>query len=401
MSERAMMADKTITPTTHAGRVVTLVVAAVALTSTLAACGGGAPHRLAALDVIQRSVEVGAPGTNPSFRTGQRDEALKERSTVRTGTPGFAGIVYFDKSLTRLGPATTFTVTRLAQRKGRRQIHTRLDVGKTWNRVEKLSSKTDSFEVETPVAVASVRGTKFAVECATQECIFTVIEGVVRVTPKMPPAVPIDLHPGQRVAIGTTGPTGGPTNLAPAAIASDPWIALNQSLDAGLTFDQAANATTTVAPAQATTTIVPARATTTVATVPPFPDFSYSPQSGPVGTVIRVHGDCGTSNEFIAGDAISLNRVADGAEVDAEVQQGHTPDGRHVPWDVTLTVRPMAITASTPEGGPADSPVRPGAYELRLYCEIGSSYKEPNNPVSNGGPTTRADADVVKPFTVT
>src|SRR4051794_22089360 len=65
-------------------------------------------------------------------------------------------------------------------------------------------------------------------------------------------------------------------------------------------------------------------------------DFTYTPTSGPVGTVIAIHGNCPASQ---AGDAIVLNRVSDGAEVDVQVQQGNTANGHVEPWDTTLTVK--------------------------------------------------------------
>ena len=124
-------------------------------------------------------------------------------------------------------------------------------------------------------------------------------------------------------------------------------------------------------------------------------DFTYAPTSGPVGTVIDIHGECPAS---VGGDAIALYRVPDGALVDARVGLGNPPSTR--PWDTSLTVKNMAETSTTPAGSP-DSPVLAGAYEIRLFCDIGSSFQSPNRINEPEPPTPRSDAEVIKPFTVT
>ena len=120
-------------------------------------------------------------------------------------------------------------------------------------------------------------------------------------------------------------------------------------------------------------------------------------QAGPVGIVIQVHGRCPGLN--LAGDAVGLYRVSDGALVDVKVQLGNLPQSNE--WDTTLTVKATATSPTTPVGMPADSPVLPSAYEIRLFCDIGSSFRGPNTPLSNTGPTLRSQANAITPFTVT
>jgi hypothetical protein len=276
-------------------RAVALTVVLVA--AALTACDHGSPHQFASLAVIQRSVDVARPGTSV-FRSGRANESLAERTTVRTGDPGFAGITYADKSITRLGPATTFTLTRLVERKGDRAVTSHLGVGQTWNRVEKLTSRPDAFEIDTSVATAAVRGTRFAVECGVDSCTFTVVEGIVRVTPKSG-AAPVDLRAGQRITISRTAEVVTPEQLSAEALAADQWIALNEKLDAGQSFAVASATTTSTASTSVVTTTstttataAPRRTTATTAAparrTEPTPGVQYAYGSrGPNGTPAR------------------------------------------------------------------------------------------------------------------
>jgi hypothetical protein len=85
---------------------------------------------------------------------------------VRTDSTGFAEIAYFDGSRTRLNVDTEFEVLELADDVAGSTVRTRLDVGRTWNRVETLG-EGDEFSVETSVATAVVQGTAFSVQCLT------------------------------------------------------------------------------------------------------------------------------------------------------------------------------------------------------------------------------------------
>jgi hypothetical protein len=110
-------------------------------------------------------------------------------------------------------------------------------------------------------------------------------------------------------------------------------------------------------------------------------ELLYAPDEGPVGTVIAAEGGCG-----LRGDALGLYRISDGALVDAVVQLGNPPGPAR--WDTELTVFPRTEDGSL---------TTPGAYELRLYCAIGSSFRSPGHPEE----TRREDADLIRPFTVT
>ena len=120
------------------------------------------------------------------------------------------------------------------------------------------------------------------------------------------------------------------------------------------------------------------------------PAFAYSPTHGPVGTVISISGG-GCSGTQTGGDAIALFRVSDNAYVDVRTQLGNDAANRR-PWATTLRVN---LTLFTPAN--EEQPTTPGSYVLALYCNIGSSFHVPG---IGQPPTTPAEADLTKPFTV-
>ncbi|MEP6698069.1 MAG: hypothetical protein ABJA34_14515, partial [Pseudonocardiales bacterium] len=119
--------------------------------------------------------------------------------------------------------------------------------------------------------------------------------------------------------------------------------------------------------------------------------FTYSPTSGPVGTVISINGNCRGST---SGDAVALYRVSDGAFGGAKVQLGNTAAGHVEPWVTTLEVATQSTTVSG-----ATTPTTLGAYEIRLFCAIGSSFRVPGNSGGSGS-TSAPAADAIQPFTV-
>jgi hypothetical protein len=78
--------------------------------------------------------------------------------------------------------------------------------------------------------------------------------------------------------------------------------------------------------------------------------------------------------------------------VDADVQLGNDPTNPR-PWTTTLTVQPTLLT----EAGTTEA-TTPGDYVIALFCDLGSSFRPPNDP---DFPTSPGDADLTQPFVVT
>jgi hypothetical protein len=130
-----------------------LVLAVIIVLLILAQKG---ERSLAELRVRDNKVEVRSEG---DFRRGVEGEPLALGDTVRTDEKGQAQVDYFDGSLTRLGSDTTFSIRELQKGPEGRRISLKVDAGRIFNRVEKLTSSKDRFEIAGATAVATVKGT--------------------------------------------------------------------------------------------------------------------------------------------------------------------------------------------------------------------------------------------------
>ena len=214
------------------------LAALVLLTAVLAACGGGGGSTKAAaasssdatLKIRDQAAELRANAT-AAFAAANDGQGLSIGQTVKTNGTGFAQVNYRDGSLTRLDANAQFTLTDLTTAGQAQLVVGTLDGGRAWSNVQKATSSDGRYEIDTSVATASVRGTKFNTDCTNPDksCTFTVAEGTVTVTPKNGTAV--DLTAGQSLTVHpdtttTTNPTQTPDQLT-----QDPWIAKNTTID--------------------------------------------------------------------------------------------------------------------------------------------------------------------------
>lgn len=171
---------------------------------------------LAALEVVETVVEV-RPGGVDDWMAAEDGRALEAGTGVRTDADGFAQIVYADGSQARLAEATTYEVVELAGDALAPIVRARLDVGRTWHRVQGVTGRRGGYEVETAVGTAAVRGTVFTIECDERPvCTFAVIEGTIVVT--TPEGLVIVVNRDEEVTLGAAGeaaPAGGGAGGAP------------------------------------------------------------------------------------------------------------------------------------------------------------------------------------------
>jgi len=208
---------------------------------------------LATLKPQSPLVQVKAKGKK-GFTAAKNGRVLKQGDEIRTDAQGKAEINYTDGSLTRLGPSTDFTITKLTNKRGGRQTQGTLNVGQTWNRAAKLS-QTSSFEVKAGGTTATVEGTAFVVQCGNTggvlSCKFIDVLDKVNVTTQS--GALASLLSDTEVTV-LAGQLGDLLHLSYSDLAGDPWILDNLLLDQqegkgnGL-GDLPAPPTTTTAPA--------------------------------------------------------------------------------------------------------------------------------------------------------
>jgi hypothetical protein len=149
---------------------------------TVSASPAGAKSRHSKIDIatMERVTATAKKSRPKKFKPVVKRAPLAVGDIAKTNETGFAEITYPDGSMSRLGADTKFTVTKLAKRG---PIKTSLSQGAVWNEVVKATGGTTRFEVQSPNAIATVRGTAFAVTCfADLTCVFAVVEGTVDLT---------------------------------------------------------------------------------------------------------------------------------------------------------------------------------------------------------------------------
>lgn len=189
------------------------VLGAVAL--VLAGCTSGPTASVAPLEtaVLVAVGEGEAKAVTDEVTAAQGD-------VVSTDADGLAEVGFPDGSFMRLGPQSAVTITELGSAEAQR-TSIALDIGQTWHNVQDLVAEDAVYEVVTPVGVASVRGTVFAVTCVEgPSCTFLVLEGEVDVDG-------ISVTPYQRITL----PEQSEPETLPADTVGE-WVTSNIDRDA-------------------------------------------------------------------------------------------------------------------------------------------------------------------------
>jgi len=115
----------------------------------------------AILTVISGDVLMRLGGND--FSTATDGIVLYVGSTVRTGAGARAVITLFEGSTVELEPASDITIEEATTRSGSTIVQLAQSVGRSWHVVTHLTTADSRYEVRTPAATASVRGTAFEV----------------------------------------------------------------------------------------------------------------------------------------------------------------------------------------------------------------------------------------------
>lgn len=141
-------------------------------------------QRIARTDKVKGRVEI-QHGADGRFATLVDGSGVKRGDTVRTGPNSSMEFRWVDGTRCKLMPNSTLTIRAASFNsvKGAEESRLHLDQGKLFVRVAKKLNADSRFEVETPSAVASVRGTIFSVEVNEGRSEVDVFRGRVVVTP--------------------------------------------------------------------------------------------------------------------------------------------------------------------------------------------------------------------------
>jgi LPXTG-motif cell wall-anchored protein len=173
-------------------------------------------------------VSVQAAGSS-RFSPGTDGEALHVGDTVRTDGVGRAEIDYSSDAYTRLGATTTFTIKKLTDNQGNRQVNGSLDAGQTWNRTAALT-QSQSFQQDGGGTTAAVAGTAFVLSCPSPTtCTFTGVVDNVNLTGSN--SQTRTLNPLDQCGSTNGVLCGNVSQLTPDQLALIQWIQVNVFLD--------------------------------------------------------------------------------------------------------------------------------------------------------------------------
>lgn len=154
------------------------------------------------------SARVGAGG----FAAVNDGDVIHAGDTIRTGPESRAVLTYFEGSTVTLEPDTELVVdVATPESDGSTVILMTQTIGRTWHVVSHLLTPGSKYEVRTPAATASVRGTAFIVDVAiddqTPVMTVTTTEGRVVERALPDPAQPDAPAPEVLVTAGLTAST--------------------------------------------------------------------------------------------------------------------------------------------------------------------------------------------------
>jgi hypothetical protein len=190
-------------------------------------------QRIAVADKLKGHVEVqrGAKGRFAALGEGGK---IKTGDVVRTGSDGSVDFKWTDGTRWKLMPNSQITVRKASYNMVKKSDQRQLDLtmGKVFIRIMKALTPASKFEVETPTAVAAVRGTIFSVEVTGGQTKVAVFKGQVKVTSSGASNAETTITPGKEAVSANAGNLQTTSSAdADAAFASEPTI-VKPELDA-------------------------------------------------------------------------------------------------------------------------------------------------------------------------
>jgi hypothetical protein len=154
---------------------------------------------------------------NKARLPAELDMVLLPGDTVETGKDAQAEVTFDDSSAINLDPESRFGITELVKdsASGQRTVKTALFSGELKAQIAKLAQNS-TFEIESPTAVAAVRGTEFIVAYREgQPTQVTVLAGRVGVRRPRVKEAEVFIQEHERLFIRLAERPGRPFRLAP------------------------------------------------------------------------------------------------------------------------------------------------------------------------------------------
>ncbi len=201
------------------------------------------------VSILSGSVDVRNPGAD-SWQQGSDGMTLSVGTRIKTAPGSHALLTFFEGSTIRLEPSTDVEIQQLASTEEQSTtIVLKQWLGRTWSRVTKMADPGSHYEIETPSAVAIVRGTLFTTEVdETGLTQVTTTEGLVSVVAQgeevyLPASQQTEVAAGTAPSQSTTTPSAETElviTIDMPAVGSviDPTGSSTGYLPSGLAFNQ-------------------------------------------------------------------------------------------------------------------------------------------------------------------
>ncbi len=211
--------------------------------------------------------------------------SFEEGDLVRTGADSSVVLTYPDESHTAVAPNSELTILLMtsAEDGSRQEIVLRQEIGSTRNVVQPLPSADSRFEIQTPSAIVTVRGTEFMVDVdSAGSTKVAVDEGIVEVSAQ---GMTIALNAGETTTVSLGSPpataepiptvTKPPNKATPLSSRSEP---VSGDPDASETPTTVRPSRTPAAPGDTPTSTPPSASAT--------PETSDTPAVDPTSTPV-------------------------------------------------------------------------------------------------------------------
>jgi hypothetical protein len=174
---------------------------------------------LTVLSIIEGDVLIMKPGEKEWSR-GEAGTTLGVDCKIKTAANGHATLTFFEGSIIELEGNTEIGLAELGMAGTSSTIKLKQTIGETISQVKKLADPASRYEIETPAAVAAVRGTTMYVSVSADgTTIVGNIEGsVVVIVQGVKTTIPAGMHvtiePGKQPGLPEPGATPGKTSTA-------------------------------------------------------------------------------------------------------------------------------------------------------------------------------------------
>ena len=166
-------------------------------------------QRIAKADKVSGVVEVRRSGKG-EWKTLGNGGLIKTGDVVRSGKNGLAEFRWADGTRWKIMPGTEIKVKKSIYNMVKKADQSQLELttGKVFIRIIKALGPSSKFEVETPTAVAAVRGTIFSVEVKNGKTEVAVLTGKVWLSSDSKNA-----HADEQIVSGAVGLSSAPGSL--------------------------------------------------------------------------------------------------------------------------------------------------------------------------------------------